>query len=125
MRALPPDATVIRGAGRFLMPALIDMHVHLRSAELEQYVDNGIATVRNMWGFREVARWAAEIASDVRVGPTVVSASQGLDASPAQWPLTVLVNRPEDARAAVTGQHAAGWRWLKVYSRLSPAAHAS
>lgn len=121
-RAIPPDATVIQGGGRFLMPALIDMHVHLRSAELERYVENGIATVRNMWGFPEISRWASEIASESRVGPTVVSASQGLDGTPPQWPLTVLVTRPEDARAAVTGQHAAGWRYLKVYSRLSPPA---
>jgi len=118
-RTPPPDAVVIAGRGRFLMPALIDMHVHLRSAELTTYLDNGIATVRNMWGFPDVARWAAEIAAGTRVGPTIVSASQGLDAPPAQWPLTVLVTQPEGARAAVQAQQAAGWRWLKVYTRLS------
>lgn len=121
-RTLPPDATVIEGGGRFLMPALIDMHVHLRAAELELYLANGIATVRNMWGFPEVARWADEIASGTRTGPTIFSASQGLDGTPPQWPLTVLVTQPESARAAVQGQRDAGWSWLKVYTRLTPAA---
>ena len=120
-RTPPPDATVIQGGGRFLMPALIDMHVHLRAAELELYLANGIATVRNMWGFPEVARWAEEIASGTRLGPTIFSASQGLDGTPPQWPLTVLVT-PESARAAVQGQRDAGWSWLKVYTRLTPAA---
>jgi len=121
-RTPTPDATVIEGGGRFLMPALIDMHVHVRAAELELYLANGIATVRNMWGFPEVARWAGEIASGTRPGPTIFSASQGLDGTPAQWPLTVLVTQPERARAAVQGQRDAGWSWLKVYTRLTPAA---
>ena len=119
---LASDATVIQGAGRFLMPALIDMHVHLRAAELDRYLANGIATVRNMWGFPEVRQWAAEIASGTRLGPTIISASQGLDGTPPQWPLTVMVTDPLAARAAVQGQQAAGWSWLKVYTRLSPAA---
>jgi len=119
-RTPPPDATVIQGGGRFLMPTLIDMHVHLRSAELELYLANGIATVRNMWGFPEVARWAEEIAAGTRSGPTIFSASQGIDGTPPQWPLTVLVT-PETARAAVQGQRDAGWSWLKVYNSLTPA----
>ncbi len=118
---LPADATVIQGAGRFLAPALIDMHVHLRSADLEAYVSNGIATVRNMWGFPELHAWTAEITAGTRLGPTIVSASPGLDGPPAQWPLTVLLMQPESARAAVQVQKDAGWAYLKVYSRLSPA----
>ena len=118
-RTPPPDAVVIQGGGRYLMPALIDMHVHLRAAELERYLENGIATVRNMWGFPNLAQWSAEVTAGTRVGPTIVSASQGIDAPPAQWPFTVLVTQPESARTAVQAQHAAGWRWLKVYTRLS------
>jgi len=121
-RALPADATVIRGDGRFLMPALIDMHVHLRASELERYLENGIATVRNMWGFPDLARWSADISAGSRIGPAIVSASQGLDGTPAQWPFTVLVTEPGSARAAVRAQQDAGWAFLKVYSRLSPAA---
>ena len=118
-RTPPADATVIQGDGRFLMPALVDMHVHVRASELDDYVDAGIATVRNLWGFPNLTQWTAEIQEGTRLGPTIVSASQGLDGSPPQWPFTVLVNEAGGARAAVQGQRSAGWPWLKVYSRLS------
>ncbi|HEU5220337.1 MAG TPA: amidohydrolase family protein [Gemmatimonadales bacterium] len=120
-RTPPPDAAVIPGSGRFVMPALIDMHVHLRAADLPAYLDNGIATVRNMWGHPAVAQLMTEVASGTRPGPTIYSASQGLDGTPPQWPFTVIVTQPESARAAVLAQRAAGWSWLKVYTRLSPA----
>lgn len=121
-RAPPADATVIHGAGRFLMPALIDMHVHLRASELDRYPENGIGTVRNMWGFPDVARWTSEISAGMRVGPAIISASQGLDGTPPQWPFTVLVTEPGSAREAVRAQQGAGWAFLKVYARLTPAA---
>src|SRR5262245_31246383 len=46
----PANALVIEGRGRYLLPGLIDMHVHINSADLETYPRNGITTVRNMWG---------------------------------------------------------------------------
>ncbi len=49
--AVPADAEIIGGAGRFLMPGLADMHVHTTNAnDLYLYLANGITTVRMMWG---------------------------------------------------------------------------
>ena len=93
---VPAGSTVIEGAGRYLMPALIDMHVHLSSSQdLEKYVSSGVGTVRNMWGHGSIAGWQRDVAAGVRVGPTIISASPGVDSPPAQWPGTLLVT---DAR---------------------------
>ena len=118
---VPPDALVIPGRGRVLMPALIDMHAHVNAAELGAYVASGVGTVRNMWGTAAVARLRDEVASGARAGPTIVSASPGVDGTPPQWPGTLIVTAPESAAAVVRAQAAAGWRYLKVYTRLSPA----
>ena len=56
---VPPGAVVIDGTGRFLVPGLTDMHVHLPGPaapagraedELFLYVATGVTTVRNMAG---------------------------------------------------------------------------
>src|SRR5207247_6279089 len=56
----PAGAVVIDGTGRFLMPGLTDMHVHLPGPtapvgraedELFLYVANGVTTARSMAGF--------------------------------------------------------------------------
>ncbi|HUQ81884.1 MAG TPA: amidohydrolase family protein [Gemmatimonadaceae bacterium] len=116
---VPNDAVVIAGNGRYVMPALVDMHVHLNIADLDAYVDAGIGTVRNMWGHSGIATMQRDIAAGTRRGPTIVSASPGVDGSPPQWPGTLLVTSAADARAIVRAQRDAGWPYLKVYTRLS------
>lgn len=119
--SVPPNASVIDGRGRYLMPALIDMHAHVLEADLPAYVANGIGTIRNMWGTPSVARLTREIAAGTRRGPTLISASPGLDGVPPQWPLTQIVTVPDSAADLVRAQVAAGWPFLKVYTRLSAA----
>ena len=58
-------------------------------------------------------------ASGELTGPTVYSASPGLDASPPAWPETQLVEDPAFADGVVAAQVAAGWRFIKVYNNLS------
>ncbi|HEX6643385.1 MAG TPA: amidohydrolase family protein [Gemmatimonadales bacterium] len=119
---IPNGARRIDGRGAWLMPALTDMHVHLRPSDVPAYLANGIGTVRNMWGHDAIVRMRR--AADSLGGLRIHSASAGLDGTPPQWPGTVLVTAPESAAAAVRGQaeSPAGWEYIKVYSRLSPAA---
>ena len=117
--ALPAGATVIDGRGRFLMPALIDMHVHLRRAELPAYFRAGVTTVRNMWGHADVAIMKRAIADGTLIGPTVHSTSNGFDGNPPQWPDTKILLDAREADAAVQSAMAEGWIAVKVYQRLS------
>ena len=115
----PAGSVVVQGRGRYLVPGLIDMHVHLNQEDLVHYVRAGITSVRNMWGWPGLIPLTDRVHTGELWGPRIYSASQGLDDEPVQWPATIVVSSPEDAVTAVRAQHAAGWRWLKVYTRLS------
>jgi imidazolonepropionase-like amidohydrolase len=116
---LPDDVTVIDGRGRVLMPALIDMHVHLRRRELASYLAAGVTTVRNMWGHADVLAIQQGVVDGTVVAPTVHSASNGFDGNPPQWPYTRIVVDARQADAEVASAMADGWKWIKVYQRLS------
>src|SRR5687767_11862426 len=47
--AIPPDARVIDGAGRYLTPGFIELHAHVskaRASSLGLFVANGVTTLR-------------------------------------------------------------------------------
>jgi imidazolonepropionase-like amidohydrolase len=119
----PAGATVVDARGAYVAPGLVDMHVHIRRRELRAYVNAGITSVRNMWGYQALPATMRDIENRAVVGPTIYSASQGIDASPGVWPETQFVDEPSQAEAVVAAQAAAGWRFLKVYDSLSAASY--
>ena len=119
--ALPPGTISIDAAGRTVLPGLVDSHVHARSADLALYVDEGITTVRNLWGFPGLQEGAAALIRDGAVTPSIDSASPGIDGPGSPWPYTQLLTDPGEAEPLVAGLAGEGWRWLKVYSHLDPA----
>jgi imidazolonepropionase-like amidohydrolase len=121
--ALPEGTPVVDAAGAYVLPGLIDSHVHMRRRELGAYVRAGITSVRNMWGYQALPALMREIEEGAVVGPAIYSASHGIDASPGVWPETQFVDEPSQAEAVVAAQVAAGWRFLKVYNSLSLASY--
>lgn len=83
--SVPTQAIRIPGEGRYLIPGLWDMHIHLRSsvarpdvplveenaALLDLFLPNGVVGVREMGGdlADSVFRWREEIRSGKRIGP--------------------------------------------------------
>ena len=117
---VPADAVLYDAGGAYVVPGLVDMHVHVRSADMAAYLDNGVTSVRNMWGFTALPPFIAKIESGEVAGPTIYSASPGLDANPVSWPQTQIVEDPALADGVVAAQVAAGWRFVKIYNQLSP-----
>jgi imidazolonepropionase-like amidohydrolase len=76
---VPAGATRIDGRGRYLMPALADMHVQLSPnswrirRELAMYVANGVTTVRNLDGRSPHLRWRERVRRGEALGPTIVT----------------------------------------------------
>ena len=121
---VPEDAVVIDGDGRYLMPGLADMHVHLLHPEdMLLYLANGVTTVRNMWGTVDILGWRTEVATGQRLGPRIYTASRGLDGSPAFWETSLVVDDSTAARAAVAAEAALGFDFIKVYTNLSREAY--
>jgi imidazolonepropionase-like amidohydrolase len=82
---IPSDAVVVDGHGKFLIPGLWDMHVHLAKAganALPLFVANGVTSVRDMGGdFAEVLKWRAEISEGKRLGPRIKTAGPILESA--------------------------------------------
>lgn len=121
----PTGAVVIDGAGRTLMPGLVDMHVHVwDEAELGAYLAHGVTTVRNASGMPFHLDLQARIAAGALTGPRLITTGPILNGSGPNAQINhQIVDTPEAARAAVQWQHDAGFRRVKVYSNLSSDAY--
>ncbi|HEV8128685.1 MAG TPA: hypothetical protein VGQ14_03420, partial [Candidatus Eisenbacteria bacterium] len=104
MLSPPEGAAIVDVRGAYVTPGLIDMHVHIRRADLRAYVDAGITSVRNMWGYQALPALMHDVNAGTVVGPAIYSASPGLDASPGVWPETQFVDDPSQADAVVAAQ---------------------
>src|SRR5262245_57763045 len=64
--AVPKDARVVDGTGKFLIPGLWDMHMHVANAVRDLYfplyIANGVTGVRVMWGSPEQIEWQKDLA---------------------------------------------------------------
>lgn len=115
----PAGATVIDAEGAWLTPGLIDMHVHINSADAEAYVRSGITTVRNMWGYSTLGALIDRIDRGEVTGPRVATLSPGLDAPPVYWPETHLLTDPAEADSVAAAMAGRGYTELKIYQDLS------
>ena len=121
----PSGARVIDARGRFVLPGLIDMHVHVNKTDLPDYVAHGITAVRNMWGYNGLGAIGEDVEAGRIVGPTIHSLSSGFDGSPVKWPATQLVDDLDQISPLIDAQVRAGYRELKVYADLSRTAYDS
>jgi imidazolonepropionase-like amidohydrolase len=120
---VPEGTSVIDGTGRYLMPGLADLHVHLEHFEspdlLALFLANGVTTVRNMDGRPHILEWRRKIAAGELAGPTIVTAGPLLDGAPPLLPDNTVVKNAAEAAAAVAAQADAGYDFIKIYSNLS------
>lgn len=129
----PLNAEVIDGTGKWLIPGLIDMHIHgLSDANFRQqeptqganvffdtqnvmtpYVANGVTTIFDLSARPQNFGQRNEIAKGDVIGPRMALAKlldggQGLDK----------INSPADGRQAVRSAKADGYGFIKPYSNL-------
>ncbi len=126
---VPSGATRVNGTGKFLIPGLADMHVHLEyfddPAILGLFVANGVTTIRNMDGRTYLLDWKRRIATGGLAGPRIYTAGPLLDGNPPVRPDNTVVADATAARSAVDAQVGEGYDFVKVYSALSPEAYAA
>ena len=128
--AIPDGAILIDGTGRFLIPGLVDMHVHalwdlsVPPAFLPLFVANGVTTVRDMGGLLPLLpATRAALADGSLLGPRLIAAGAILDGpEPVHAEVSIAVDTPEEAIAAVESVAAAGADFVKVYTLLPAAA---
>ena len=119
--ALSKNARQIDGSGKYLIPGLADLHVHLFSPDdLLSYLANGVTTVMNMDGGPMHLQWRDEVRRDVLLSPTIYTAGHITDGLPPLNEMFLTAENPEDARAMVREQKQAGYDFIKVYGTLRP-----
>lgn len=123
----PKDVTNINGEGKFLIPGLIDSHVHLFKSpnDLLLYVANGVTEVREMIGEEDHLKWRKEI-KEGRIGPDMYIASPRLGSFGLieGWWMNWTqgfnnVRDVEEAELMVKNYAKEGYDAVKIYSYLS------
>ena len=124
---LPKNARIVDAHGKFLIPGLWDMHVHIAGVNadpawskqvlLPLLLANGIIGVRDMGGDLEaLLSWKRDIESGALAGPRIIAAgpwlSGGGKKSPEQYP----VANADEARAAVRDLKQRGADFIKIIS---------
>lgn len=119
--AIPAGATVIDGRGKFAMPGLVDMHTHTNLSDGHYILDlaNGVTSVREMDGHAYLLRQRAAARANRLLIPNLYVAGKILASRPLEWYATV-VTTPDEARAAIREQKAAGYEFVKVHNVLRP-----
>jgi imidazolonepropionase-like amidohydrolase len=115
---LPADAQVIDAAGRFLIPGLWDMHVHVGSDSryyLPLFIANGVTGIRIMAGLPAHLQWRREVEVGATAGPRMVIASAILDGPKSFFTDHVVVANGDEARAAVRKARQGGADFIKVH----------
>lgn len=120
---IPPAAVRVDARDRYLMPGLVDMHVHLfnnasRRAPNEWafplFVANGVTGVREMGAepasMAIVDHWRTKVAGGELVAPRVLAAGAAMRAEPV-----------EATRGQVREAKAAGVDFIKIFSHVREA----
>jgi imidazolonepropionase-like amidohydrolase len=115
---VPPGARVVRASGKFVIPGLWDMHVHVGEIEEDWfplYLANGITGLREMAAsapnLDRQRRYQQDVAAGRRLGPELFTTLFPMDA-PA-------IADARQARAEVARRAAMGLTYIKIYNGLS------
>ena len=116
------DAVTIDGEGLFLMPGLVDAHVHFFDAPVfgRVMIANGVLLVRDMAMQTDQAVALRDQLNGGDIpGPEMIVTGIILDGDPPQVPdVSLALGTPDEGRAAVRQQAEAGVDMIKVYTRL-------
>ena len=119
---IPAGAHTIDGSGKFLMPGLVDVHVHLASnpedeqrALLKLFVANGVTTVVNLRGTPQILELRSAVAEGRVFGPTIYTAGPYINEP--------FVTTPDDVERAVVEQRRAGYDFVKLHGDLTREAY--
>jgi len=124
----PKNALIIDGQGKYLIPGLIDSHVHLLESEndLLLYIANGITYIREMTGTEKHLEWRNAIKNGSRIGPKIFVATGKLNNNSAivgyisHWTRKEInVSSPNKANIVLQSMKDKGYDAIKLGSDLN------
>tara|TARA_R110002050_G_scaffold294238_4_gene451766 strand:+ start:2653 stop:4086 length:1434 start_codon:yes stop_codon:yes gene_type:complete len=110
---------VIDGKDGYLMPGLMDMHVHVwDDYELGLYLANGVTTLRNLWGQPMHLRMKKSISKEEIIAPMFFTSSPKLTGPNFMGDDNLQLLTPEQARKKVREYQERGYDFIKTYNGL-------
>jgi imidazolonepropionase-like amidohydrolase len=107
--------------GKFIVPGLIDGHVHLQRWTLPRFLAAGVTSVRDVHGpFDSILALREQANLGSLTSPRIFSAGAMIDAAPATYSDALVVGGANDARKAVDKLAVAGVDYVKTYTRITP-----
>lgn len=131
---IPKGSRVIDATGKFLIPGLWDMHVHMfnnisrvgtdnHEAYFPLLIANGVTGARDMFSdpddIKLAKQWQKQLDAGALTGPRLFVGSTIVDGVPTFLPNLMGVKTPEEGRTAVRSLKAAGAGFIKVYWNLT------
>ena len=115
----PANAQIIEARGKYLIPGLVDMHVHASDERfLNLFVANGVTSVRLMGGMPLHLNWRKRVDSGEQLGPRLSIASPIVDGPNPVWPGSMVAADARTAKDTVRQIEHGGYDFLKIYNRL-------
>ena len=116
--APPSGAVRIDGVGKFLIPGLMDLHVHLSYNPEDQqrqilllFLAHGVTTAMNLRGIPQILELRTAIADGRVLGPRLYTVGPYVNQP--------FVTSPDEVEAAVVDQKRAGYDFIKLHGDLS------
>lgn len=120
----PIRGAAINGSGKYLIPGLWDMHVHLweKRSMFGMYVANGVLGIRDMGtNLGRTKEWRAAVETGRLIGPRIYTPGSPIDGPGPDNPKMPIVRArtPDEARRSVDALDMQGADFINVMSSLS------
>jgi len=121
---------IVDGTDLYLIPGLVDSHVHLKESknDLYLYLVNGVTSIREMAGKPIALDWKKSIQDGSELGPRMfvtspsISSVSGLEGYYHQWTRkTINYTNRKDAQKAIQKIKKQGYDAIKMYDFVNPA----
>lgn len=117
----PKSAKILDTTGRYVLPGLIDIHVHYNDWMGELFLAHGVTTVKDVGNYVEwISIVSAEVEQGKVRGPRIFYVGNGLDTPPPKRDHFIGLESPQMAKRVVELLHQRGASALKVREKITP-----
>ena len=114
------EVEIVDAQGKFLLPGLIDMHVHVWDKyELGLYLANGVTAVRNVWGIPMHLRIKEDVNNDKILSPYFYTTGPKLTGPEFIGDDNLNLTSPSEAKDKVISYKDRGYDFIKTYYGLN------